>query len=130
MNLSLKQMRVLSCSVAIKYFCSFVRRDFVCTSNIWGSEGGSLPKVHVLLSLFHILNQNLYKTMKYHTLRPFATGRGKIWLHNIILHTHTHPPSLSNDSLSNLHRTQSSIFFLKTWLGVKGGKQFPSYDLF
>lgn len=60
--------------------------------DLWESEGLSLPKAHVLLSLFHILNQDLYKSVKYHTLRPFATGRQKKKkkkLHNIITHTHT-----------------------------------------
>lgn len=44
---------------------------------LYGDPKGSLPKAQVFLSLFHILNQDLYTIVKYHILRPFATGRGK-----------------------------------------------------
>ena len=112
MSLSLKEKRVLILQQLSVFALSVAGTSYLVL--LYGDPKESLPKAHVLLSLFHILNQDLYKMVKYHTLRPFATGRGKKWLHNIILHTHTHththPLSFSKESLSNLHQAQSRVY--------------------
>ena len=69
-----------------------------------------MPKAHVLLSLFHILNQDLYKTVKYHTLRPFATGRKK-WLITSFSSLSLSLSKFSNQSLFQI-TIEFSVFFL------------------